>query len=320
MRHEIRIFSNRIKTRFSLFKKNILLILPCSSKKPYSSSKSHKIIIESIKKYRSYINELIMTSPLGIVPRELELIYPASHYDSTVTGFWSSDEINYTNLMLKSYLLNHNYEYIIAHVSKEYKNICKNISKELKLNIYFTCDDDSSIISQNSIKNLDNTLNKIIFENKNNLIKVSSSQEKINLLKSIASYQFGSISENLFDSNSNIKGHYPKYQLYSNNIMLATLTPNSGLLSLSVDGAYRIINSKEYNSQYMVYIDDFIPVGSILSPGIRYADHNIKPGDEVIIYGKKVIGVGKAFMSGYNMCNSSKGQAVLIRHIRKRNI
>ena len=36
--------------------------------------------------------EIILTSPLGIVPRDLEYTYPAAHYDIPVTGDWSEIE------------------------------------------------------------------------------------------------------------------------------------------------------------------------------------------------------------------------------------
>ena len=51
----------------------IILILPCSAKKPYSESKSHRLFSQAIKAglggTRFSMTELIVTSPLGIVPR-----------------------------------------------------------------------------------------------------------------------------------------------------------------------------------------------------------------------------------------------------------
>ena len=38
------------------------------------------------------IHEVIITSPLGIVPRELEIVYPAASYDIPVTGIWEGYE------------------------------------------------------------------------------------------------------------------------------------------------------------------------------------------------------------------------------------
>ena len=62
----------------------ILILLPCSAKKPYSSSKSHKLFSGAIQKAvventkqnicTNLIHPVIVTSPLGLVPAELELV------------------------------------------------------------------------------------------------------------------------------------------------------------------------------------------------------------------------------------------------------
>jgi len=80
--------------------------------------------------------------------------------------------------------------------------------------------------------------------------------------------------------------------------------------------AEKLIRSKEYAGQYTVTIDDFLPKGSLLAPGIVKADPAIRQGDEVIILGTNVIGVGKAKMSGIEMNSSTKGIAVLPRHTK----
>ena len=36
----------------------------------------------------------MVTSPLGLVPRDLEEVWPAGHYDIPVTGDWTQDEVN----------------------------------------------------------------------------------------------------------------------------------------------------------------------------------------------------------------------------------
>ena len=72
--------------------RDIALLIPCSARKPYSESKSHKRIIEALGPYRSAFHELIVTSPVGLVPRELESTYPARFYDIPVIGDWYEDE------------------------------------------------------------------------------------------------------------------------------------------------------------------------------------------------------------------------------------
>ena len=69
----------------------VLVLLPCSASKPYRLSQSHQRFSKSINS-RS-IHEVMVTAPLGLVPRELEDIWPASNYDIPVTGEWDIDEL-----------------------------------------------------------------------------------------------------------------------------------------------------------------------------------------------------------------------------------
>lgn len=91
----------------------VLILLPCSAKKPYRLSKSHGRFMRAIA--TSACHEVIVTSPLGLVPRDLEEVWPAAHYDVPVTGDWSSDEILRINRMIEALLTNHNYKRIINH-------------------------------------------------------------------------------------------------------------------------------------------------------------------------------------------------------------
>ena len=50
-----------------------VVLLPCSARKPYSLSRSHALFAGAV---RDRAHELIVTSPLGIVPRELEPLLP----------------------------------------------------------------------------------------------------------------------------------------------------------------------------------------------------------------------------------------------------
>ncbi|MBK5191533.1 MAG: DUF5591 domain-containing protein, partial [Methanosarcinales archaeon] len=86
-RIEVKRFANRVRERYEPPMSKILLLLPCSARKPYSISPSHLKFTEAIERYRGRIHEIILTSPLGVVPRELELTYPAAFYDIPVTGY-----------------------------------------------------------------------------------------------------------------------------------------------------------------------------------------------------------------------------------------
>jgi archaeosine synthase len=92
---------------------DVLILLPCSARKPYRLSKSHGRFIRAIG--TSACHEVIVTSPLGLVPRDLEEVWPAAHYDVPVTGDWSLDEIARIENMITSLLNNHSYKRIINH-------------------------------------------------------------------------------------------------------------------------------------------------------------------------------------------------------------
>ncbi len=87
----VRRFRERVAARYQPpVGKKIVVLLPCSAKKPYSESKSHQLFRRAIDAAlgdaRAYLSEVILTSPLGIVPRELERISPAVNYDIPVRG------------------------------------------------------------------------------------------------------------------------------------------------------------------------------------------------------------------------------------------
>jgi archaeosine synthase len=92
---------------------NTLVLLPCSERKPYRLSKSHRKFIEAIG--TNGCHEVMVTSPLGLVPRELEDVWPAGFYDIPVTGNWTRDELERIDTMVRSLLQRHNYQCVINH-------------------------------------------------------------------------------------------------------------------------------------------------------------------------------------------------------------
>ena len=91
----------------------VLVLLPCSARKPYSMSQSHRRFRGSLR--HRPLNEVIVTSPLGLVPRELEELWPASHYDIPVTGEWDGEELEMIHKCVKSLVSNNSYKMLINH-------------------------------------------------------------------------------------------------------------------------------------------------------------------------------------------------------------
>ena len=92
---------------------NILVLLPCSARKPYRLSKSHRKFIQALG--TNACHEVMVTSPLGLVPRDLEDVWPAAFYDIPVTGDWSLDELHRIQSMITKLVSRHNYKAIINH-------------------------------------------------------------------------------------------------------------------------------------------------------------------------------------------------------------
>src|SRR5437016_7753520 len=121
-RPEVVRFRRRIVERYAKPPSaRVLLLLPCSARKPYSASRSHRRFREAIQacKNPSVVHEVIVTSPLGLIPRELERFYPAGAYDIPVTGDWSRDESAMITGDLRAFLAANRYETVVAHLAAE---------------------------------------------------------------------------------------------------------------------------------------------------------------------------------------------------------
>lgn len=268
-----------------------IVVLPCSMKKPYSQSKSHTLF----KKYTKGLQEVIVTSPFGICPREMEKTYPIQSYDASTTGDWSDEEIKATSKCLKEYVKDYN---VIAHVSGGYRQACE----EVLDNVVYTCKDDNTR-SHESLENLKNEVKKAD--------KISYGQHKIHDLRSIARYQFNTKkADALIPENTKTSGRF-NTRILSNNNQIVTLHFETGLYTLNLK-AGDILKEQEINR---VFISFDLKSNTLFAPGIDKADENIIPNDEVVIIkDDTVVGVGKALMTGEEMVKSNMGIGVKVRH------
>jgi len=305
-RVEIIRFAERVLERYTAPDLDTLVLLPCSAKKPYSISLSHQKFINALGKYRKFVHEVIITSPMGVVPRELELMYPAAHYDTPVTGHWDLEERAWVGGCLRQYLQKNNYKNIVAHVHGAYREICESVANELGLEFIYTA--DTGVTSHESLNNLE-----IAVSGFENIKKRTAEQGKLDLMRATADYQFGKgAGDLLVPEDAIIRAPFPKFQLFAGK-QLATLIPQYGALALTIDGGMQLRD----HPYYRVKIGDFIPHSSILAPGIIDADPQIRPNDEVIVVGERILGVGRANMSGWEMKGCGKGMAVELRHSKK---
>lgn len=315
-RIEVKRFASRVQERYEPPNKQVLLLLPCSARKPYSLSPSHLKFREAIERYRGRIHELILTSPLGVVPRELEVVYPAAFYDIPVTGYWDAEERAWVSSCLRAYLERNArmYEKIVAHLSGAYKELCSRVADDLGIDVVYTCEEGEEVTSREALTRLRARITELCGVTEQ---RASGFEKKAGMLKAMAEYQFGTGAGTELVSRREgerikITGKFPKYKLSVDGDVLARIVLEYGLLTLTVKGASRI---KHLLAPYTVQIDDFMPKSSILAPGVVTAGEQIRVNDEVIFTGKKAFGVGRARMSGWEMVESRKGVAVDVREV-----
>lgn len=306
-RPEVKRYQARIKERYTKPEYGrVLLLLPCSARKPYSMSQTHRAISSAISKTKNpnAVHEVIITSPLGIVPRELELVYPAAHYDIPVTGTWYEEEKK-TILNLLTWLFD-NFEYnrIIAHTDNELTELLHNFG-----DINFT--GSENLLSSKSLNELSGVLNEAVSD----CAPVSGKARISENVKAIAKYHFGNEAGIKLTGGTTIKGRYPNLKIFIGKTQLGMIESETGQISLTLAGGERLLQSGVYG----VEIDDFILKGDVFAPAVTGADPGIRPGDEVVVFSGQrertlLKAVGRAVLNGTEMIEAERGKAVKVRH------
>ncbi len=289
-RPEVRRFAERVVERFIPSRSDVCVLLPCSARKPYSSSMSHQKFRRAVAERA---HELIVTSPLGLVPRELELIYPAAHYDVPVTGYWDREESAIIQDILVRYFRRHPYRRVIAHLDGGAYEIARNAARNLDIELECTCRDHPT--SAGSISALEEAL---------------EGERKMphDIISGTLSWQFGIAFES---TGCLIRGRPHNRKVLQNRTQLFSIDSSTGLFRPTFAGWDRIPDV------YRVFIDDFTPQGDILAPGILDADQDIRPGDEVLVTGPRAVATGRASMGGREMLDSKRGVAVRTRKVKR---
>lgn len=295
-RPEVKVFFERALEVYSP-KTKALLILPCTATKPYLISKTHRKIREFVK---ISINEIIISSPL-VVPRELELIYPAINYDVPVTGIWDEDEIRFVGTKLWQFIRKGNFEKIIAHVESGYKKVVEYASKIGGFDVIYTA--EGGILSKQSLERLKREIEKYNDPN---------FDLRRNLIEHMIEYQFY-IKIDLNDNYHEISGKYPELKVFveknGKKEMFLRIDTNYGMLDIYKEFAKILYNKKKFT----VLIDEFDPKGTIFSKGVIKANENIKQNDLVVFFNSFLIGVGRALISGNEMNKKVDGFAIKVK-------
>ncbi|WP_290595979.1 MULTISPECIES: archaeosine synthase subunit alpha [unclassified Archaeoglobus] len=285
-RFEVSYFLNRALECYKPVTDTVLL-LPCTARKPYLTSRTHRHIRSRV---RINVNEIIISSPL-VVPREFELTYPAINYDTPVTGHWSEDEIAFVASWLRRFIEKGGFRKVVAHVEGGYRKVVERALENLQIEVVYTVED--GILGEGSMERL---------------------REEVAGLKGFDLYEriFDHMLRYQFDieyRNCRYSGKYPEIEMLKGKERVARVDVRYGMLDI-YEKIARILLDKGI---YTVKIADFDFTNTIFAAGVLEADENIRPNDVVVFTSNSILGVGIAAMSGGEMVESEKGIAVRVK-------
>ncbi|HEX2066731.1 MAG TPA: DUF5591 domain-containing protein, partial [Candidatus Thermoplasmatota archaeon] len=307
---EVEAFRRRVRDAYEPPRPaRILVLLPCSQRKPYKTSRSHRAFARVLDEsgIRPLLHEAMVTSPLGLVPRELEESYPANRYDIPVTGHWLRDEEAIVKEQLAALLGKHDYEHVVVHMGQATFDVLRHLLPETTRH---TCLHHPT--SPEDLKRLADELARL-----KGLVgpvgDAAGRARKLEDLRALASFQFGPQVAAAMAEGATTHGRMPFLRLERGGVQLGMTTPDRGVLSLTLEGA-RVLAA---HGTKRVFIQDFPlrKTSSLFAVGVTSADPDVRAGDEVVVLcGDEVRGSGTAQMSAEEMTHLRRGVAVTLRH------
>jgi len=260
---------------------DVLVLLPCSATKPYRLSQSHHRFLKNIPSNRAH--QVMVTSPLGLVPRELEDIWPAAHYDIPVTGDWDADELDMINSMIADICKRSNYSYVINHSG-------------IDLSV------DTAIVkgtrrgtpgSKESLSELNRSVMQAV--EMYGLDDVSEKLNRIELMRSRSRFIHGTDD---WLEGAIVSGRPPIFSISKNDEQLAKWNPRDGRFAFSKKSLPLLLESGEFPT--VEISEGHKWKGDIFPTNIESVAGEIRMGDEVLVTQNNVlIGSARAVAPGW---------------------
>ncbi len=312
-RPEMRRFRARLIERYRPpTSKEVLLVVPCSRTKPYRRSRTHRRFAQAWEglSRAERLHVVSVSSPIGLVPRELEDVYPARQYDIPVTGEWSEAERGIVREGFDHLVRTGAYASIIVHLDPgTYGFLRENRSPVIPT--VWTIGDHRTT----SAEAID-SLRAAVASALEPLSPVPGGPLAVvrEELAEIAAFQFGRpAAERLFAPPVRLAGR-PWFQRVTDGAGsdLATWREERGLFQLTIAGARRMLPDLELT----VEVDPEMPLaGDVFVPGVRRASPAIRVGDAVaVLQHGELAAVGEAMVPGPAMVQLGRGLAVRLRH------
>ena len=311
-RPEMERFRRRLLERYAPPpSKTVLLLVPCSRTKPYRLSRSHRRFSAALDGLAPLerVHRVSLSSPIGLVPRELEDMPPARHYDIPVTGDWEERERRAVVEGLLHLLDHGRYRAAVVHLDPEEYGFLRDAWPSTVPAVWSIADGRST--SLGSLAALREAVGRALEgERPVEGGPLAAVREE---LKEVAAFQFGRAeAERLFAAPIRLAGRPWFQRLTDGKTDLATLREERGLFHLTVAGARRLLPSPPL----AVEVEPTLPLtGDLFAPGVRRADPGIRAGDSVVLLRDGALaGVGEAALPGPLMTQLRRGVAVRVRH------
>jgi archaeosine synthase alpha-subunit len=291
--------------------KTVLLLVPCSKTKPYRHSRSHRRFAAAWEGLHAVerVHVVSVSSPIGLVPRELEDVPPARHYDLPVTGDWVEPEREAVLAGLRHLLTHGKYSSVVVHLDpEEYSFLRPAFSGTPPMRWTIS---DGRTTSPDALRALRQTLDDSLSGQRS--VPGGPLAVVREELHELASVQFGrAAADRLFAPPVRLAGRPWFQRLTDGRADLATLREERGLFHLTVAGARRLVPDPP------LYVDvepALSLAGDLFAPGVRAADREIRVGDSVVLLRSGTLaGVGEATLPGASMTELGHGLAVRVRH------
>ena len=260
----------------------ILVLLPCSARKPYRLSKSHGRFIRAIG--TSACHEVMVTSPLGLVPRDLEEVWPAAHYDVPVTGDWTGDEEARIVRMFARLVDRHQYKRVINHsgMALEHPSIPIVDTRQ-----------GQGAGSHDALERLTEAVRAAVDE-----FSARGRKNERMLLDTFASVARKNMSSDEWVTDLKVRGKPPRYRLEANGKQVALWSIDRGGFSLSKAVVTTLADTKALPE---VHLKEGVTwKGDIFGAIVDSFDPAIRNGADLLVYqAGKVLGLARAHAPGW---------------------
>ena len=268
-------------------KKRDLVILP-PTRKPYS-----KFISGKLGEFFVYGSEqeidientdfMVLDIPFGLIPLEIDEVYPLSQNDSPKIR--DVDSIEFLEDFISEFI--EYYEQVLIH---------SKVISDLEIGLYNKC------ISSDEIRYVKDDVKKV---------------------KAIADYQFGvGAGDALFTGNINIEKSKKTGKIrhiYDGKVLIVNMRASDSYLILSKEGAKRLHNAMPYPLNRVVVNKDSEPFAldgkSVFCKFVVECDKDIRAKDEVLIVNEedKLLAYGKSLLGACEIEQFETGQAIKTR-------